>query len=65
MKVAPLRGASVVAQDAAVNLARENDVERLRQAALLLEAENLRLTSKVMEPEVGSIKRVSAGMSVT
>jgi transposase len=32
-----------------VNLQRENDVERLRQAALLLEAENRRLVAKVVE----------------
>ena len=34
---------------AAVDLAREKDIERLRQAALLLETENRRLVGKVME----------------
>lgn len=38
-----------MAQGRTVNLAHETDVERLRQAALLLEAENGRLTSKVLE----------------
>ena len=32
-----------------MNLQHENDVERLRQAALLLEAENQRLVAKVFE----------------
>lgn len=31
-----------------VHLTTERDVERLRQAALLLEAENRRLTSRVL-----------------
>lgn len=49
MNVALVRAGPDVAQGRAVNLERENDVERLRQAALLLEAENQRLVAKVLE----------------